>query len=284
MFGYVMVYKDELKVKDYNTYKAFYCGLCRSLQKTYGFFGQSTLTYDMTFFVILMTSLYEPVTDYGTGRCMVHPIKKQHQWQNEMSRYAADMNVLLAYYHFKDDWEDDKNILGFMGKAAFERRVRKLRKAYPRQSQVVSEKLKQLKELESASEMGIDRVSGVFGEIMGELFVYQEDQWSSTLRTFGLNLGKFVYLMDAYDDLQQDIKNGNYNPLKAIYMERVDSYESTVNDMLLMLMAEATEAFEKLPCVTYVDILRNILYVGVWQKYEKIQLAMKGENNDNGSL
>jgi hypothetical protein len=281
MFGYVMIYKDELKVKDYNTYKAFYCGLCRSLQKTYGLLGQGTLTYDMTFFVILMTSLYETETEYGKGRCVVHPVKKQHQWQNEMSRYAADMNIMLAYYHFKDDWEDEKNFLGLMGKAAFERRVRKLHKIYPRLSEVISQKLKQLKALENANETGIDRVSGLFGEIMGELFVYQEDQWSSTLRTFGQYLGKFVYLMDAYDDLQQDIKNNNYNPLKVIYETRPESYELMVKDMLLLLMAEASEAFEKLPCITYVDILRNILYVGVWQKYDKIQLAMKGEKDDN---
>ena len=104
MFGYVSVYEPELKMKDYRKYKAYYCGLCRELKERYGSTGQMTLTYDMTFIIILLTSLYETRTSLEQHRCKVHPVKKQNVLRTEIMEYAADMNVILAYYHMKDDW------------------------------------------------------------------------------------------------------------------------------------------------------------------------------------
>ena len=97
MFGYVTICEPELKVKDLKKYKAYYCGLCRSLKEDYGFMGQMTLTYDMTFAVILLSSLYETETETQMHRCKVHPVKKQKMLRNEITSYAAAMNVLLAY-------------------------------------------------------------------------------------------------------------------------------------------------------------------------------------------
>ena len=105
MFGYVTVCEPELKVKDLKKYRAYYCGLCRTLKEDYGFMGQMTLTYDMTFAVILLSSLYETITKHEEHRCKVHPVKKQTMRRNEMTEYAADMNLLLAYYHLEDDWQ-----------------------------------------------------------------------------------------------------------------------------------------------------------------------------------
>ena len=107
MFGYVTICEPELKVKDLKKYRAYYCGLCRELKEEYGFMGQMTLTYDMTFAIILLSSLYENVADMEMHRCKVHPVKKQMMLRNEITSYAAAMNVLLAYYHMDDDWRDD---------------------------------------------------------------------------------------------------------------------------------------------------------------------------------
>ena len=102
MFGYVTICEPELKMKDLRKYKAYYCGLCRKLKEDYGTMGQMTLTYDMTFAIILLSSLYEAKNRMNQHRCKVHPVKKQAMIENEITQYAADMNVLLAYYHMKD--------------------------------------------------------------------------------------------------------------------------------------------------------------------------------------
>ena len=82
MFGYVMIDKPELTVKDYYKYKAYYCGLCRMLKEKYGFLGQMTLTYDMTFAIVLLTSLYESDTALSKHHCIVHPVQKHEMLQN----------------------------------------------------------------------------------------------------------------------------------------------------------------------------------------------------------
>lgn len=281
MFGYVTVHKEELKMKDYTTYKGFYCGLCRTLQESFGPVGQSTLTYDMTFFVILLTSLYESEIKKEQHRCVVHPIKKQLQLRNEISQYAADMNMIMSYYHFKDDWDDERRLSGFVGKTVLNSTYKQLCEKYPRQSVVIKEQMEILNQLENENSYNLDLVSGAFGKLMGELFILKEDQWSEHLRSFGFNLGKFIYLMDAYDDLESDLKKQVYNPLTNLSKEQKENYETLVRDSLTLLMADATESFEKLPCLEFADILRNILYVGVWEKYDCIQRERLERNNEN---
>ncbi|HBI73308.1 MAG TPA: hypothetical protein DDY59_08975, partial [Lachnospiraceae bacterium] len=96
MFGYVNIYKPELKMKDYYKYKAYYCGLCKTLRERYRLIGQVTLSYDMTFLIILLTSLYESDSKIGKHRCMVHPLQKHGTLQNEFTDYVADMNIVLT--------------------------------------------------------------------------------------------------------------------------------------------------------------------------------------------
>lgn len=275
MFGYVTICEPELKVKDLKKYKAYYCGLCRELKNEYGFMGQMTLTYDMTFAVILLTSLYESSTQMEKHRCKVHPLKKQLMLKNEITGYAAAMNILLAYYHLDDDWRDEKKVSSLAVKSLLSGKVRSIRKHYPRQDQIIREKLKELAVLENENMMDIDTVSGCFGKLMEELFVYKEDIWEKNLRKMGFFLGKFIYIMDAYEDLDEDLKKGRYNPLKAMHTN--NDYESRIYEILCMMIAESTAEFERLPCLVDVDILRNILYDGVWSRYNKIQLKKSEE-------
>ena len=109
MFGYIVVNQPELKMKEYDEYRRYYCGLCKSLKDRYGARGQISLSYDMTFLVVLLTGLYEPDTQTGEFTCMMHPMKKRQLRENDIQSYAAQMNVLLAYYNLVDDWKDDHN-------------------------------------------------------------------------------------------------------------------------------------------------------------------------------
>ena len=278
MFGYVTVCEPELKVKDLKKYRAYYCGLCRTLKEDYGFMGQMTLTYDMTFAVILLSSLYETTTKHEEHRCKVHPAKRQHRLQNEITSYAAAMNVLLAYYHMEDDWQDDRKVSSLMTKSLIQGKAKKTIEKYPRQSEIIRKSLKELGECEHENSMDIDRAAGCFGRLMAELFVWKEDIWEKTLRTMGFYLGKFIYLMDAYEDLPEDRKKNRYNPLKEL-AKRPDS-EAQMEQILRMMIAESTVRFEQLPCLVDVDILRNILYDGVWNHYNKIQMKKREDNKD----
>lgn len=284
MFGYVNIYKPELKMKDFYKYKAYYCGLCKTLKDRYKTAGQLTLSYDMTFLVILLTSLYESETLRQQSRCIIHPVKKHDTLQNEMTEYVADMNIVLSYYHLLDNWKDEKSIPGLLGAQALKGAFKKINRNYPRQCSVIKDCLNRLLECEKRKESDIDTVSRCFGELMAELFVYSQDMWEESLRKIGFYLGKFIYILDAYDDLNKDIKNNSYNPLAGRRME--ENFDENCQSMLNMMMAEASGEFEKLPCLLDVDILRNILYMGVWTKLEamKNDRKRKEQKNDSRSI
>lgn len=280
MFGYVVLNKPEIKFKDFDLYRSFYCGLCRELKEKYGISGQISLTYDMTFVVILLSALYEPDTKKGTTRCMIHPVRKQPVRRNEVTEYAADMNVLLTYYKCRDDWEDEKKVTALGYSKILQRKVRELDQKYPRKAHQIQQLLRELSEMEKAGERDIDKMSGCFGRIMEEIFAWKQDVWEKTLRRMGFFLGKFIYLLDAYDDVEEDIKNNNYNPFSEQYI--MEAFDEQVRQLLIMMMAQTCREFEKLPIIEYTDILRNILYSGVWVRFEMIhkQREESGEKKE----
>lgn len=269
MFGYVVMNKPEIRFKDFDLYRSFYCGLCRELREKYGISGQITLTYDMTFVVVLLSALYEPPTQKGTTRCVIHPVCKQPVRKNAATEYGADMNVLLTYYKCMDDWEDEKKFAALGYGKILQRKNNQLSYRYPEKAEKIRKLLEELSQMEKAGETDIDKMSGCFGRIMEEIFAWKTDVWEGSLRRMGFYLGKFIYIMDAYEDLPKDIEKHSYNPLKEMVKE--DGYEARCKEILFMMMGECAAAFEQLPCIQNIDILRNILYDGVWKRYQKLQ-------------
>lgn len=277
MFGYVLANRPELKMKEFYKYKAYYCGLCKVLRERYGFLGQVTLTYDMTFLVILLNSLYEREMTKKEQRCIVHPIKKQKLLYNEITEYAADMNIILTYYKLLDDWKDERKYISYAGLHAYRRTFLKLEQKYSGKCEVIGKCLARLQQCEERNETDIDSVARCFGELMGELFAYKEDIWEDRLRKMGFYLGKFIYIMDAYDDLAEDIKGNKYNPLISLYQEK--EFDVRCEEMLNCVIAECTAQFEALPCIEDAEILRNILYAGVWDKFDKKRKDKESEQS-----
>ena len=324
MFGYVVVNKPELKFREFDVYRAYYCGLCHSLSKRHGLSGQLTLSYDMTFLVILLSSLYEPEHSVTSKRCIVHPIKRQNIISSEFTDYVADMNVILSYFKCLDDWHDDRSVLklayskllkkGSIGKnlnnvhatsdstddgsvaatqpsAVDDGSVAATQPnsdsnnqnsyftddsghlhispdySYKNKIEAISSLLDELGTREKMNETNVDVVAGLFGRIMQILFVPFDDIYAKGLGRMGFYLGKFIYIMDAFDDVEDDVKKGHYNVFSNCYTD--PDFETHVKDMLTMMMAECSDAFEMLPAVDNADILRNILYSVVWNSYER---------------
>ena len=268
MFGYVVMNKPEIRFKDFDLYRSFYCGLCRELREKYGISGQITLTYDMTFVVVLLSALYEPPTQKGTTRCVIHPVCRQPVRKNVATEYGADMNVLLTYYKCMDDWEDEKKFAALGYGKILQRKNNRLSRQYPEKAEKIRKLLEKLSQMEKAGETDIDKMSGCFGQIMEEIFAWKKDVWEDSLRRMGFYLGKFIYILDAYDDVEKDVKNGNYNPFAEKYIMK--GFDEQVRQLLIMMMAQTCREFEKLPIIKYTDILRNILYYGVWCRFEMI--------------
>ena len=148
MFGYVVLNKPEIKFKDFDMYRSFYCGLCRELRERYGISGQITLSYDMTFVILLLSALYEPPTRKGTTRCIVHPVHKQTVRKNAITEYGADMNIFLTYYKCKDDWNDEKKILSLAYGKLLGSKEKKSEQQWKKKIDVIISCLNELSEME----------------------------------------------------------------------------------------------------------------------------------------
>ena len=275
MFGYVIPNQGELKVRELKEYRAWYCGLCQRLQKDHGILGRISLNYDMTFLVVLLTGLYEPDTQTGEFTCMMHPMKKRQLRENDIQSYAAQMNDLLAYYNLLDDWKDDHNYTKKTIASMFEKDYQRIKINYPRQTNAIEQYMEKLATYEAEKQTNIDLVAGLTGEMLGEIFAWKQDEWYDELKTLGFYLGKFIYLMDAYEDRDKDEKKDSYNPLRYLDTEDEQEYETLCRLMMTSMISECAKSFERLPILLHADILRNILYSGVWSKYEYIQLKKK---------
>ncbi|MCT4541983.1 MAG: DUF5685 family protein [Vallitalea sp.] len=260
MFGYVQIDKLELKVREYMTYKGYYCGLCMALKHNYGNVSRFTLNYDMTYLIIILTSLYEPENNCCTKRCIAHPQNKQLMINNEVSDYAAALNIMLAYNNLKDDWKDEHSIKSLSIMMLLKKAYNKARKKYPDKNELIIKSIKELETLEKNRCNDIEKVSNVFGKLMGNLMTYKEDHWKVCLNSIGLYLGKYIYILDAYDDIEKDKKNNSYNPFNLLQKDDVEEYAKNLLNLNLSFL---DNELDKLPLIKEKPILDNIIYSGI---------------------
>ncbi len=268
MFGFVNIAQDgSLSEQATARFRGFYCGLCVALRKEGGALAQGTLTYDLAFLYTLLSSLYEEEEVITHERCMAHPARAHMVITTPQAAYCADMNLLLAYYKLLDDQSDEPGLKSRAAKAVFAPCARGALARHSEKSAYVADCLAELAALEKANRCEIDPAADCFGRLLGEVFVYQSDLWAPTLRQMGEALGRYIYFADAYVDLQTDLKKGRYNPL-APFAGRAD-LDTFAWDVMTMYMHECAAAFERLPLVRDMDVLRNIIYRGVFAPYAK---------------
>ena len=260
MFGYVTINRGELKVRELETYESYYCGLCRVLKDRYGLAGCTMLNYDMTFLGMLLSSLYEEKEEPAKRVCRPG---------------------LLAYHNHMDNWLDEHSFVSLNMVHLMQKNYRKLAKKYPRQHKAIASYIQKLHVCEAANEKNIEAAANLTGEAMAEIYAAKDDYWQDTLRQMGYYMGKFIYLMDAYDDVEKDSKDGSYNPFKELYKQ--EGFEEKVRQYLELIMSCCCRAFEVLPIIDNAEIMRNILYAGVWAKYTRVtQERKKPETTGEG--
>ena len=278
MFGYIDLNPQSLEQAKIDRYKAWYCGLCREIRKDYGQLGRMALSNDMTFLTVLLSSLYEPEEKSGSAACPLHPVHKRDFIQTSATAYAADMNMVLAYWKYRDAERDRE---GHFQKTMGER----LRKAYqiiqnryPQQCSEVEKALSSIWSMEDKGERDIDALCALSGDLLGAVFAPKEDVFALVLRKVGNSLGRFVYLMDAYEDFDKDRKKGRFNPLDVL---KGDGYEELIRDSLTGMLSEACDALDLLPLSQDLDLLHNVLYEGVWNRYTLLEEKKKrGKEGD----
>ncbi|WP_287386101.1 DUF5685 family protein [Lachnospira sp.] len=278
MFGYVIVNKPELKIREFDEYRSYYCGLCHTLRSEYGFKAQMTLSYDLTMAVLLLTALYEPEVTRTRRTCKAHPIKKQAMSESIITNYVADMNVLMSYYHLVDDWKDERKIQSKAYASLLSKNVSSIKKRYPQKAAAIEAGLNELSSYEQANEDSIIKVSQSFGKVLAEVLTYKDDEWKTNLHNLGMALGQFIYIMDAYDDLEKDKKTGNYNVLKGY--EKEEDFDIFVENILKAHMTVVAREFEFLPIIENAEILRNIIYSGVFIKFEEVKKRRAERKNE----
>ena len=266
MFGYVTANGKELTKLQEKRYNAVYCGICRQIRLQSSGLSRLGLSYDMAFLALLLMSLYEPEEETGTRPCGIHPLRPKSWIDNEYIRYAADMNVALAYYNTADDWQDDKKLSAKVLSGVFGKSYDRIAEAYPRQCGAIGQCISQLSRLEKENCPNADEAANCFGALMGELLVHREDLWAPILRKMGMALGRFIYLGDAANDYPRDKRKGKYNPFIAMgSSEDWPHWE----EYLVLAMGRCTEEYEKLPLVQDKALLDNILYSGVWVNFRR---------------
>ena len=266
MFGYVTVNHKILTKEDTARYQSLYCGLCKRLGDLHGGAGRMTLAYDMVFLSMLLSSLYREEESGDIQRCPVHPLRKHEYIYSAATDYSADLSLILAYYKCIDDWNDDHSAISLKKSKVLQKGSDVAAARWPRQHTAIANGLARLEEMERVNEMNPDLPANCFGAIIGELFVREDDEYSAALRRMGSALGRFVYMMDAANDLREDIKKERYNPLISLT-------DTDFAPILSLLIGECMEEFDAFPLDRDVSIMQNILYSGIWMKYTRKERA-----------
>ena len=245
-------------------YHEMYCGLCRALKDRYGNVSRATLSYDLTFYLLLASSLHEPPETNEEAHCPAHPKKLQRSTRDRFSDYAADLTLTLAYHKCLDDWNDERKMQARMGEKLLSGAYEKAKERIPDQCHSIEESLSRISELEQSPTTEPDDAARAFGKMLGTLFAHDQGIWEAPMREFGDYLGRFIYLMDAAVDYDDDEKSGSYNPFV-----RLGTEPEEMRAVLSHYIAKAAAVFEKLPLEQDLHLMRSVLYEGVWQRFNE---------------
>lgn len=281
MFGYIVPDKPELKIKEYELFRAYYCGLCKSMGRSFGLLSRFALNYDSVFLGLLLSSVHNEVPVLKKESCIANPVKRK--WIVKESPYidfAADINVLLTYYKLMDNIRDEGGWIPRLACMAFRSGYRNAASENRQLDEIISASVSAQVLLEKQKCNSVDEAAEPFADMLRQLLSagYRGDGKSvpRILGWIGYNLGKWIYIIDAFDDIEKDIRSGSYNPILQQYRYKnqdVRDFKAEIAEEirinLLQALSQASGAVELLELKNK-GIINNIVYEGLYGKTEKV--------------
>ncbi len=289
MFGYVRVRRAELRVREYEYYRAAYCGLCRSMGHCTGQCSRLSLSYDMAYLVHLRLLLTDTVPALKARRCAVHPLSRRAIMEgNDQLDYCARASAILVYEKCRDDLADE----GFFGRIPaffrllfFRHAYKRAKKHLPDLAKKVRDLLLSLREIEEMAQPSVDLPAGIFGRLLGEIAAHGLPADAVPIaRTVGEKTGRFVYIADALDDLKKDAKKGNFNPVLLLFGKELTTEDKeSIRVALLSCLADLEAALDLAPSGSLPEIravMENILYLGMPDVAKQVLNPQQEEKNN----
>ena len=281
MYGYVVPVKAELGQADFCLYRAFYCGICKSTGKLYGQWPRFTTNYDMVFLSVLLHDYTKQEVAFANERCICNPRKKTVVCRNELFDKIVAANIILAYNKANDDVIDGGGVKKKTVRRMLKKHYRKAAAALPEADAIVTAQYGKLRAYEAQNEAGIDRVADCFATLLEKFGLLLTGSTDGNLGKLLYNVGKFVYLADALDDIDEDHRKKRYNPLLAAYggyTNRKQFIEDNKSDLTFLLASTVNRAIAYFNAMTFTgasDLLRNIVYKGLRGKCEQLLASAK---------
>jgi hypothetical protein len=294
MFGYIMPDKPELKMKEYELFRAYYCGVCKSMGRSFGPISRFALNYEAVFLGLLMSAVNKESSTMNREVCIANPFKKK--WvvkDNKYVDFAADINVILTYYKLIDNWQDEKHLASYGGKLLFSRGYSKASRRSSIIDRVIKDALAKQSKLEQEKCSSIDKAAEPTAEMIKDILLIgckdADKNVQRPMEWLGYNLGKWIYTIDAYDDIEKDIKSGSYNPLLLQYdykKQPVEDFKNAIKQeierALLYTLSQAAGSIELLD-MNHKGIIENIVYMGMNNKTNNIMCGDCGKCNQQES-
>ena len=267
MFGYLQIDKAELKVREYEAYKAVYCGLCKQLGKDYSFLTRLALSYDCTFYTMMLMSLSSGCSGFSDGRCRFNPLKKCRfaDCKNDCYSKAAALSVISVYYKLLDELIDSgfwKRLAVRLIKPFFSHWRKKAARRYPEMDTIVADMLEKQVKVEAEPSPSMDATAHPTAEMLGKLLCLEakDELQRRVFYECGYHLGRWIYYIDAADDFEKDVKHGNFNPFRLIESDNLTQrMEQTLNQSL----ARSYDAYVLIDNLTdFKGILDNMMLLG----------------------
>ena len=288
MFGYIMPDKPELKIKEYELFRGYYCGLCKSMGRSFGMLSRFALNYDSVFLGLLLASVHDEVPVLKKERCIANPVKRKWIVKNSRSiDFAADINVLLTYYKLRDNIRDEGGWLPKLAQLAFHRGYKNAASRNKKLDYIIAASISSQVILEKSKCSSMDEAAEPFANMMMQLlaagYIGEDQSVPRILGWIGYNLGKWIYIIDAFDDMERDIRSGSYNPLLSQYKYKgqdIKAFKDAISEEtrinLLQALSQATSSLELLKLKNR-SIINNIAYEGLYGKTEQVLSCITNE-------
>lgn len=274
MFGYVVIDKPNILIKDYNTYRGYYCGLCKSIGKNQGLLMRLTVNYDIVLLSLLVHNYENIEPSFCEERCIMHPIGKKVPVakSDDIFKRITEINTILGYYKLLDDVIDEgrhKVIKGFV-----KRKFKKARKSHNEFCIVTEKEYNRLRELENIGCLDEHMLADCFGNIMASAAKTATASADENLIDLCYNLGKWIYFIDAYDDIKEDFENNKFNPFITKGRDIDDTFfnekQKSIRYLLYSTIEKIIASYDKMNIKISEGALSNIIYLGLKARTETV--------------